>query len=292
MKRLLHSLRRVARIPRRLYKEIISHALLGYFWLLNSYGCSAITQSGGPVVSLTTYGKRIRTVCLAIESIARGRVLPSRIILWIDDEAVFANLPEAIRKLTKRGLEVGFCKNYGPHKKYYPYLESLQKIETPLVTADDDILYPHYWLKSLVEAFQQFPDVVNCFRARVLVLNQTGIVEYESWKLADSTRPSFRHCAGNGAGAIYPLPMQRALKQEGTAFLDCCPKADDLWLHVQALRAGYRVRQISKKTFPLVEIPGTQGSALYRQNRDRGGNDRQIEMAYRSSDVDSLRKCD
>lgn len=271
---------------------MISHALLGYFWLLNLYGRTAITRPGGPVVSLTTYGKRIRTVYLAIESIARGRVLPSRIILWIDDKSVFANPSAAIRRLTQRGLEVKLCENYGPHKKYYPYLESLQKIETPLVTADDDILYPRYWLERLVEAFQHCPDVVNCFRARVMKLNQAGILEYKSWKLADSTRPSFRHCAGNGAGAIYPLPVQQALKLEGTAFLSCCPKADDLWLHVQALRAGFRVRQISRRQFFLVTIPGTQDTALYQQNRDRGENDRQIEMAYRSSDLDRLRKCD
>jgi hypothetical protein len=211
-------------------------------------------------------------------------------ILWIDDKAIFGNLPAAIRRLTQRGLEVRFCKNYGPHKKYYPYLESLLNIEAPLVTADDDVLYPRYWLKRLIEAFQQFPDVVNCYRARVLLLNQGGIAKYESWELADSTKPSFCHCAGNGAGAIYPPPLQRALKQEGTAFLHYCPKADDLWLHVQALRAGYRVRQISKKRFPLVEIPGTQGTALYHQNQAGGGNDRQVEITYRASDIDRLRE--
>lgn len=278
------------RIPRRLYEEIRAHLLLGYFWLLNLYGRTAITQPVGPVVSLTTYGKRIRTVCLAIESIARGSVLPSRVILWIDDEAVFGDLPPGIRRLTRRGLEVRLCNNYGPHKKYYPYLESLQKVEVPLVTADDDIFYPRHWLKGLVNAFQQFPDLVNCYRARVMVLNEDGFAKYEDWKLAHSTKSRFCHCAVGVAGTIYPPTLQRIIKQEGTAFLNCCPKADDLWLHVQALRAGYKVRQVSEKRFPLFDIPGTQSTALYHRNMVRGENDAQIDLTYRASDIARLRK--
>jgi hypothetical protein len=268
-------------------RVIYAYILSGYSWLLNFYGCAAITAPGGPVVSLTSYETRIHTVYLAIESIARGHVLPSRMILWIDDKALFGNLPAAIRRLMQRGLEVKFCKNYGPHKKYYPYLESLQKIEAPLVTADDDVLYPRSWLKRLVEAFQQFPDVVNCYRASVMVMNQEGIAKYDSWELADSTKPSFCHVAGNGAGVIYPPKFLKGLKNAGNAFEDCCPKADDLWLHVQALRAEYKVRKISENQFRLAEIPGTQGTALWNEN-GAGGNDRQIAATYTAEDIRKL----
>jgi hypothetical protein len=168
----------------------------------------------------------------------------------------------------------------------------LEEVEVPLVTADDDVLYPRYWLKKLVEAFQQFPEVVNCYRARVMVLSKDGIAKYESWAMADSTTPSFRHFATGVGGTIYPLPLQRALKQQGTAFLNCCPKSDDIWLHVQSLRAGYRIRQIYKKQFRLIEIPGTQIIALHQDNLARGGNDRQIEATYQVSDIDRLRERD
>jgi hypothetical protein len=283
-------LQRLPRIPHRFALEADLYARLTWMRLMNRFGWSPITHPGGPVVSMTTYGNRIQSVHLAIESIGQGQIRPSRVILWIDDASLVDNLPIGIRRLQKRGLEVKLCNNYGPHKKYYPYLESLPEVEAPLVTADDDLLYPRYWLKRLVKAFQQFPDVVNCHRARVMVLNQDGIAKYKSWELADSMKPSFCHFAGGGAGAMYPLPLQRALKQEGTAFLDCCPKADDIWLHVQALRAGYKIRQIDKKQFRLVEIPGTQCIALNHQNLGGGGNDRQIETTYRASDLDRLRE--
>ena len=277
-------------LSRRLYEVTCAHLLLVYFWLLNLYGRSAITQPSGPVVSLTSYGKRIRTVCLAIESIARGSMLPSRIILWIDDEAVFNDLPPGLVRLARRGLEVRLCNNYGPHKSITPTWNHCKRLIGRWVTADDDIFYPRRWLEGLAKAFQQSPNLVNCYRARLMELNEGGFAKYEDWKLAHSTKSRFRHCAVGVAGTIYPPPLQQLIKQEGTAFLECCPRADDLWLHVQALRAGYKVRQISEKRFQLLDIPGTQTTALFRKNLLQGDNDAQVELTYRASDITRLRK--
>jgi hypothetical protein len=287
---LFFTLQRLSRILR--YKGRVGEIHLRLTWLrlANRYGKARITSPGGPVVSLTTYGDRAHSVHLAIESIARGQMRPSRLILWLDEVSLCEDLPIGLRRLQKRGLEIRLSKNYGPHKKYYPYLESLHKIEAPLVTADDDLLYPRYWLKRLFEEFQQYPDVVNCYRARVMVLNHNGLAKYEGWEMTDSTSPRFFHFAGSGAGAIYPPGLQRALKQQGVAFLDCCPKADDIWLHVQALRAGYKIRQIRAKQFRLVEIPGTQDKALHHRNLAGGENDRQIAATYRTSDIDRLKR--
>jgi hypothetical protein len=278
------------RMPRRLARSTDVYVRLTWIRLANRCGRCPITDLDGPVVSLTSYGDRIRSVHLAIESIGRGQMRPSRLILWLDDVSLVNNLPIGLRRLQSRGLEVKPCQDYGPHKKYYPYLESLQRIEKPLVTADDDILYPRYWLKRLAESLQAHPDVVNCYRAHVIVLNQDGIANYISWKSCYTTEPSFLHFATSGAGAIYPPPIQRALKREAKAFVQCCPKADDVWLNVQALRSGYRVRQISKTQFHLVEIPGTQSVALHYHNLSNGGNDNQIKDTYHASDLCRLRE--
>jgi hypothetical protein len=74
------------------------------------------------------------------------------------------------------------------------------------------------------------------------------------------------------------------LRNAGDSFTACCPKADDLWLHVQALRAGFKVRQISKKLFRLAIIPNTQSVALWNDN-GIDGNDRQIAATYTESDI-------
>jgi hypothetical protein len=122
------------------------------FFLINKFGRKPVNEPGGPVVSLTTYGKRIEKVYFTVESIARGVVRPSRLILWIDEETLLINLPATIRRLQRRGLEILLCKDFGPHKKYYPYVQSQQTFDTPLVTADDDMFYPRDWLKQLAGA--------------------------------------------------------------------------------------------------------------------------------------------
>ena len=284
-------LQKLAHLPRRSLRESLGVFQLVALSLANRVKRSPVVRPGGPVVSLTTISARSKKVHLAIESIASGSALPSRLILWIDHEALFNNLPSAIRRLQARGLEVKLCKNYGPHKKYYPYLESERTFDSPLVTADDDILYPHYWLKKLIEAFRERPDVLNCYGAHVIPLDDNGFARYNSWQFCESTTPSFCHLAMGGNGAIHPPDFLAVLKSAGTAFESCCPKGDDLWVHVQAVRAGYRVRQVLPRLpyFSFQGIPGTQQIALWRDNVDGDGNERQIKATYTEADLQILR---
>ena len=281
--------RRIARIPGRIFNDVELGLKLGVTSIASAYGRGRITRPGGPVVSLTTYGERVKTVHLTIESIARGQMLPSRLILWIDDQATFDEFPPALRRLQNRGLEVMLCEKYGPHKKYYPYLEMADEILVPLVTADDDLLYPRGWLKELDQALREFPDVVNCHRARRIVLNSEGLAAYASWGRVKSTEASFCNFATGVGGVIYPIKLQRALKSQAATFVESCPNADDVWLHLWALRTGYRVRQIRRKSFRLQYIPGTQGKSLCRRNVVQGGNDVQIRATYQPFDLDRLR---
>ena len=261
-------LQRVVHLPRRMVRESIMAADLVTLYLVNRLGGRLVTRPGGPAVSLTTYGRRSEKVYLAVESIARGWMRPSRLILWIDDEALLKNLPATIRRLQKRGLEVKPCRNYGPHKKYYPFVESMAEFDAPLVTADDDIFYSRYWLKKLVEAHREYPHAVNCYWAHVMDVNSDGLGKYAAYKACDSTRPCFRHLALGVMGAIYPPSFLPVLKRAGAAFEACCPKGDDLRLHVQALRSGYKVRQILPRLpyFSFQEIPGAGKTALSYEN--------------------------
>lgn len=250
---------------------------------------SPITQPEGPVVSLTSYGHRVKDVHIAIESIAQGQVKPSRIILWLDGESAKKDSLRALRNQEQRGLEIKICSDLGPHKKYYPYLESCETISAPLVTADDDLVYPKWWLKGLVDEYMKYPDVLNCYRARRIQFEGQGLTSYRQWELTRSTTPSFCHVAGSGAGAIFSPALQRFIKMAGTGFLECCPRADDIWLHAQALRAGYKVRQIRSKEFRLLELRGSQKQALHLDNVSGGGNDRQISRTYDARDLSVLR---
>jgi hypothetical protein len=285
-------IQRIAHLPRRLVRESLMTVQLVSFFVTNRLGRKRVIESSGPVVSLTTYERRSKTAYLAIESIARGEVRPSRLILWIDDQTLFSNLPASLRRLQKRGLDVRFSYNYGPHTKYYPYIESQHTFHLPLVTADDDMLYPRYWLKKLVDANSKYPDAVNCYFAHVIPVNQNGFEKYSGWEPCSSTTLSFRYLAAGVTGVIYPPSLLTVLKRAGTAFEACCPKGDDLWLHVQALRSGHMVRQILPQLpyFAFQGIPGTQQTALCQDNVDSGnGNERQMKATYNDDDFQLLR---
>lgn len=261
-------------------------------WLLvrNRFGWWPVaTGKPGPVVSLTTYDRRVHAVHLAIESIARGHTKPSRLILWLDDAALYANLPHPLLRLQRRGLEIRFCKNYGPHKKYYPYVESQKVFTGPLVTADDDVIYPRSWLAGLQAAHKQFPNCVNCYRARVMALKDGKIAPYREWPLCESADPSYRTVATGVSGVIYPSALLQDLRAAGTDFEARCPKADDLWLHVQALRSGLHIRQIQPEPIHFPMIPGTQVTSLWAENcAHDDGNDRQLIVTYEAGDLELL----
>lgn len=247
-----------------------------------------VVAGGGPVVSLTTFGARLAEVYLTIESIGLGTVLPSRLILWLQDEETFNRRPDSVKRLEARGLEVCLTQTYGSHSKYYPYLQSRDVFDVPLVTADDDVLYSKWWLDGLASASAEDPGLVNCYKARVVQLGTGAVKSYFDWTDCDNTEASIRHFATGVAGVIYPAAFLPKLKAAGDAFLALCPQADDVWLHANALRAGLRIRQISRKQVDFPVIPGTQTSGLFQTNIWLGRNDEQIKKTYTPQDIARL----
>lgn len=285
-------LRSIPRFPQCLWRilQAFVHSIpdaVG-FWLTNRLESRPCTQLYGPVVSLTTYGMRASTVYLTIESIARGTMLPSRLILWVDEASVMKNPPSTLRRLMKRGLEILLCENYGPHKKYYPYVSSQKSFDAPLVTADDDVIYPKYWLKELFGAYLANAGVISCFRARVVAAeSREKLADYNRWSFCRSNTPRFEHIATGVSGIIYPPPFLARLKEAGLGFISCCPRADDIWIHVQAIRAGFAIRQVRSDPLCFLETPLSQGKALWKTNM-AGQNDIQIEATYAARDVAQL----
>ncbi len=248
-----------------------------------------VVEPGGPVVSLTTHGTRLHKVHLAIESIAAGERKPSRLMLWLDDPAALAGLPDALRRLQARGLELHLSENFGPHTKYYPYVMTLADGDTtPLVTADDDMLYAADWLAGLAQAHACEPGVVHCWRAKEVVLDGHRIAPFARWGYCRSPQASLRHHAEGVSGVIYPIAFQQALRRAGDAFRSCCPRADDVWLHAQAVREGRPVRQLrpEPRSFPC--IPGTEAQGLMHENLAGAQNDRQIAATYSDADIGKL----
>ncbi len=287
MKRRLHlpaPVRRAKDLSRHLRRAPLTAQLA---WA-NRISRASLLAPRGPAVCLTTHGARLAKVHLTIESIGAGHLLPSRLILWLDDPTALAELPDALRRLLRRGLEIHLCGNHGPHTKYYPYVATQPLGRLPMVTADDDMLYPRHWLSTLMQAHTAQPAIVHAWRAKVVPVTADGIAPYGEWRDCGNTRPSLRHFAEGVSGVIYPTRLLAALRDAGEGFITVCPRADDVWLHAQALRAGIRVRQLHDKARDFPCIPGTEAMGLMHGNVAGQGNDEQIRCTYQTDDLRRL----
>lgn len=238
------------------------------------------------VVSLTSYGPRLKHVYLTIESIAAGKVKPRRLILWIDEPGPLNNPPRSLRRLQRRGLELQACNNYGPHKKYFPYASQFAPREAAdLVTADDDMFYPRGWLEELLAARVESPRTVIAHRARQIAVRrdlaeEPELLPYADWHLASTVAPAFCIFPTGTGGVLYPRPLLLALAERGEAFEAEYWSADDIWLHSTAVKSGFRARQVVATSDRYLMLLGSQQVALFKRNHQEDGNDRMIATAY------------
>lgn len=257
--------------------------------LRNRFLTRSVIGNAPVAVSLTSYGTRIDSVYLTIESIAVGSVRPRRITLWIDEPSKLQNLPASLLRLQSRGLQIEHAPNFGPHTKYFPYIQKYTNDDLPLVTADDDVIYPPEWLEELLHAHERTPTQIHCFRARQMLLDRHGIRPYVEWPLCAETSASLTNFFTAVSGVIYPRQFLTFVRQRGSAFMQVCPKADDIWLNLMALRADVRVVQLRRTATDFPEIPGSQAVALWRTNQFNGANDLQIRATYSQADFERLR---
>lgn len=266
--------------PPNLGRKVIMVIQIGLYsmWLKIANWCSRrpVTGSCDVDVSVTTFGDRTRRAYQTLETIGRGTILPRNLVLWLEDEATVNDPPRALRRLQKRGLTIRQCEGYGPHTKYFPYVVS-EKLERPLVTADDDQLYPRRWLADLVAAHQ--PDEVTAYRARII---NDG--PYTSWSTCTHMEASGDLLALGVSGVIYPAKVLVALRERGDSFMRVCPNADDFWLHYAAVASGVLTRQVSDvpaRWWPVQPLVASTAwwrlrpkkRGLWIENQIKGGND-------------------
>jgi hypothetical protein len=251
-----------------------------------------ITGDAPVIVSLTSHGDRVLRVHTTLESIARGQVRPRRVILWLNEvPGVLGEgqpLPPALQSLVRRGLEVRFCPNYGPHTKYFPALALARDQALPLVTADDDIVYPEWWLSRLLTVHQARPGVIWCYRARRVTFANDALAPYERWDSGpECTQPSILNFATGVSGVIYHAGMIESLIAAGEGFRDKCLRQDDIWLHYVAVMAGHEVAQVDPEPLHFDVVPHTDHLSLWHQNLGSSGNADAARLTY---DALSLQK--
>ncbi|MDR1216919.1 MAG: hypothetical protein LBK25_09570 [Treponema sp.] len=227
------------------------------------------------IVTLTSYGKRIyTTVPTVIASIFRQSVIPDKIILWLAEKTITPQL----RLLQEYGLEIKFCDDLRSYKKLIPALKEFP--EDVLITADDDLYYPHNWLAQLIFAYQENPKNIYCHRAHKIVFDNNGVIKpYEQWRFQiKSERDAKLIFPTSGAGCLYPPHTLDENVVNMEEFMSLAPTADDIWFWAMANLCNTNIEIVKDSCFSVKDIAsdGCGETPLCDENVTGGANDRQL----------------
>ncbi|MBD5183352.1 MAG: glycosyltransferase family 2 protein [Bacteroidales bacterium] len=195
------------------------------------------------IVSLTSYGRRVhKTVYYTLISLFEQSRLPDRIILWLDeDNFSFDNIPENLRKLQNHGLEIKFCKDIKSYKKLIPSLEAFPN--DIIVTIDDDVVYPKYFINLLYDAYTSHPECIQACVAREVEIQNGELVPYNQWRMATKESKSISPI-GFGGILYPPYSLSQEVFNEDK-FMSICPSADDIWFFVMAKIKGTKYNYLN-----------------------------------------------
>ena len=222
------------------------------------------------IVSLTSFGKRVNEVYLAIESIMQGTLKPNRIVLWLaDNEFGGKVLPQTLQRQQKRGLQIEFCDDIKSYKKIIPTIEKYP--EACIVTIDDDVMYEFDLLENLVRTHQENSnDVCACRMHRITLNEQNKPNSYLKWDMLVYTEEkSNLHFLTSGGGTLFPPHcfVDEVLNRD--AFMQLCPFADDIWINAMILLSGRHIAKAythSRTGCDYLEIHQDQDDTLSKEN--------------------------
>jgi lipopolysaccharide biosynthesis glycosyltransferase len=231
------------------------------------------------VVSLTSYPARIKTVAQTIQSILAQSLKPRTLVLWLAQEQFAArekDLPPELLQLKDLGLVIEWCEDIRSYKKLIPALRRYP--DKVIVTADDDVIYERDWLAQLLIAHIQNEGAIICHRAHHVSLDEKGgFSAYRKWpKEIRRDQPSFASLFTGCGGVLYPPGSLHKLVLDQQVFTSTCPHGDDLWFWGMAVLNGTKIQTVKDSHFKLVDVPGTQETALWKSNVLGGENDKML----------------
>ena len=236
------------------------------------------------IVSLTSFPARIQTVHRTIRSILGQSVRPEKLILWLA-KSQFPNrrgdLPQELKELARFGLEIKWCEDIRSYKKLIPTLK-LYPCKT-IVTADDDVLYPRFWLEKLWQEHIKHPDCVIVHRSRKIAHDGRNIKPYRQWPiLTNAMKPERFLVLQTGIGGVlYPVGCFTDEVFNEDTFRKVAPNADDIWFWAMAVLNGKCVHQAYSYESTLPTVEGTQEVSLSQKNYLDGENDWQLQAVLK-----------
>ncbi len=245
------------------------------------------------IVSLTSYGERISELQYTLYSLVVQSVRPKKILVNLAEKD-YTNIPERLKEFEKYGVEFNKTEDLRSYKKLIPTLH--QYPNEIIITADDDLFYPKYWLEKLWKGHLNYPNCVIC-HSTLHIETKNEEYSYKLWKYNKKfSAPSFDNFILSGAGALFPVKCFYKDISNKELFTDLAPLADDIWDYFMCILNKTKIMQIEKSYYnlcyvnPYREYGIIKGETLTQQNVYQNQNDKQIAsiVSYYKIDLSSL----
>ena len=197
------------------------------------------------IVSLTSHGNRILDSFLAIESIMQGTMKPNRIILWLPEDKEIHSC--FLENQQRRGLEIRYVKDMGPHTKLIPALKEFP--EDIVITIDDDMFYRPDMVEHLLQAYKKDSSSIQAYRVAIITKdNENNIESYLKWKqYVHPEKTTNRNVIIGCEGCLYPPHSLSEEVSNEDVFRVLCPFADDIWFTAMALKNGTSICHVESR---------------------------------------------
>lgn len=234
------------------------------------------------IVSLTSYGLRLKYVSKTIFSVLSGTFKDVHIVLTIakkDKKFIPNELQLLIDTNVIELLEVDV--DLGPHTKYFYTMKKYKN--TPIITIDDDGVYDPKLVESLYKKYTENYDCICARRVHRILFNDKVILNYRKWIFdynKEKKQSMFLLATGVG-GVLYP-PNILDISVDNLEEINKCFYADDIYLKVLEIRKNIPViwvenNWLQPKPFSKEIDKQIKENGLWRINTLKDRNDDYIK---------------
>lgn len=265
-------------VARKVLKAIKEKTKYNKYKVIKLNGLNKEKREIPIIVSLTTYGKRLKTVDITIGTILRQTVKPDKIVVVVsEDDAKKITLRLKLLSTLKL-IEILPCEDLkSPHMKYFFTMQKYR--DSLIVTVDDDIIYRNNLIEKLYKSYQKHPNCVSALRVHRIRIDSKGMLKsYNDWKLRDSKyvdEPRNDLFATGVGGVLYPPNLLYKDIFDLSLIKKYSLKADDIWLKVMELLSDTKV-VLADVQQRLIYIDNTQDMGLFNTNVFENANDIQF----------------
>lgn len=212
------------------------------------------------IVSLTSFPERVPYVLKTIYSLMNQSVKPNKIILWLSKQQ-FPNydgdLSAELLYLRQYGLSIEWLEgDIRSYKKLVPAINSFP--EDVIITADDDLYYPKYWIKSLINSYNENPNVIHTHCSTRIVYKDGNVSFFSRYGMKGDGSISFSNKLLGGSGTLYPPHLLHTDVTKESIFMSLAPTTDDIWFWAMALANNVKVKWIKNNMRSLYYVEGSQ----------------------------------